>query len=277
MKQKTWTAIGISFIIGVAIQVYAGDYKDAPDLINMIAVLIGGGLGILIAVIILPTIVSLIMFFKNRQFPHDTFSTMTYIILAFLTIVMLIGESQAMPSIQQDDTEALRQKAKQDCIEGTASVYDMVASVDKKDMKIRAEKYCTCLYDKITKADLKRVLEKKILIPELLNIEYKKQQETCFEANYKGVDVVKFSDLMETESEKKSFWSSKLVSYYIMTYGVFKSEYLLKTLDCFEPSFSRQYSKKISDWEKRDLTATEVFKEIPDIKSKIESCYNKIK
>lgn len=279
MNRKASIAILVTFFIGVLIQIYIGDFKNELDLANQIASVVGGGIGFLIAVIALPSVVSLIMMVKMKKFPKDTFTTMTYILLVIFALIMFIGQwhIKSMANAQFDEIENLRNKIKEECVSGTSMVYEFIETSNKEEIKRRSREYCDCLYGKITRQDLNRLLEQKLLVPELLNIEYKEQKDICFQENFKGIDVIYMEDLMETEDDKKAFWSSKLVSYYLMTYGEFKSEFFIKALNCFTPTFERDFSKMISDWEMKELTATEIFVDEPIIKIKIEECYNEVK
>ena len=92
MRNKTFIAIFLSFLIGVLAQIYIGDFQRQPDLTNKIAVIMGGAIGFLIAVIILPSIIALIRFLRKKTFSHSTFAGITYIMLVILSIIMFVGQ-----------------------------------------------------------------------------------------------------------------------------------------------------------------------------------------
>lgn len=272
MKKKSWIAIGISLLVGILIQVYVGDFRKEPDIANKIAVLFGGGLGFLVWVIAVPLIISIGKYIYSKSFPNDLFSNFSYVILVILSVLMLLGLS-SIKSMAQSPVERFRINAKQQCIELTANVYEQIETADKAEMQERAKNYCICLYDKISDDDLNSVIEKDLLLPGLLNLNYQDEQDICFDKNYSDINTVKFQELFETVSEKRNFWKSRLISYYLMTYEKFDSESFTSLNQCFEPSFIQEYSMMIPNWEERELTSTEIFEENPELKNSIAICY----
>ena len=92
MRNKPITPIVVTFIAGIAYHLYKGYYKDGTaDVVGQVAFLVGGALAFVIFVTILPLIVSLVIFAKNKKFPTNLFTTFSYSMLAFVVLLLITG------------------------------------------------------------------------------------------------------------------------------------------------------------------------------------------
>ncbi|HEX6890106.1 MAG TPA: hypothetical protein VF141_05425 [Chryseolinea sp.] len=92
MRNKPIAPIVLTFILGIAYHLYKGYYKDETDDIGgQVIFLVGGALGFVIAVTILPLIVSLVVFAKNKIFPARLFTISSYAMLTFIMLLLYVG------------------------------------------------------------------------------------------------------------------------------------------------------------------------------------------
>ena len=199
-------------------------------------------------------------------------------IKAFLTLFSVI--TYGLNAQTLDKIERLRDSTKIECIKVTEAYFDKVDFNDKKDLKERGKNYCTCLYNSITTTDLNRVLKKEARISELLNLEYKKQQERCYEEYFTGIQTIETNDISTQFKSNESiiaYWSVRLISYYIMTHSEYTDKRMIRVSECFDSFLKANYFGQLSDWSKKDLNVTEILKDNPKLIEKLKNCANEIK
>ena len=172
--------------------------------------------------------------------------------------------------------ERLKYQSIEECKKTTSAVFDLVGSDNNSEMKVRAENYCDCLYNQVSQKDWEDVANSKKLLPDLLNLKYKEQQETCYQEHFKDIEFEE-EKLFETNNEKITFWTGRIASYYMMAYKEFNSKYLIKMVECLSSYIEEWYVNDLVKWEKEELTATEIFDKHKEIFNKAENCYNNIK
>ena len=89
MKTRTIIALLVSFICGIAVQLYVDNYLQTPISGPWVGSLIGGGMGLMVGSIIIPLIVCLIIYVINKKFPQDTFTILTYVMTALVSYIMV--------------------------------------------------------------------------------------------------------------------------------------------------------------------------------------------
>jgi hypothetical protein len=91
MLTRPITPVVLTFIVGVLYNLYTGHHKDESNVVGQIAFLVGGGLAYMAFVTILPLLVSLVLFAKNKVFPARFFTRFCFIMLALLTLLLVVG------------------------------------------------------------------------------------------------------------------------------------------------------------------------------------------
>lgn len=89
MNSKSWTMVGLTFIVGLVYGVFSGaasEYKG--DIISQISSTLGASVGFMIAVLALPFIIGVVSATIKKKFPNDTFVALTMILLAIVGIIM---------------------------------------------------------------------------------------------------------------------------------------------------------------------------------------------
>ena len=95
MKTYTKIALLISFLSGIGVQLYIYDhpYLQTPISATLIGVLIGGGLGLMVGYILVPLIISIIIYFITKEFPQYGFTVWTYVITALLSYILIYAHN----------------------------------------------------------------------------------------------------------------------------------------------------------------------------------------
>lgn len=86
----------ISFLVGVVVQIYCGDYRHfgGPDIntAGLIGTIIGAGLVFPIFAAVPTLIISLIVYAFRRKFPSEGFARMIYLLTILLSLLLVIGK-----------------------------------------------------------------------------------------------------------------------------------------------------------------------------------------
>lgn len=274
MKQTTTLAILITFSIGFIFRLFVREFTFQDDIVSEIASLIGSAIGYSIVILFIPFIVCFIIWIKNKSFPENTFKNLTYIILFISTVIIFIGQYN-INAHSKNQIEDLREVLKKQCKEVTRNSIEVLSSERNSEKIAASEKYCNCLYDKVTNDDIGRLIKGNLKLPELINLEYKQTQEDCYKINFDS----SFSgeQPFSNDLEKLNFWSSRISSYYLMTNNNFNGNLVVKMSDCLFYYLNDNHLKDINDWEERNTTATELFVHYPKLKKATEECFSNIK
>lgn len=82
MKTRTKIALLVAFLSSMTVQLYIGRF-------NSIETLLGGALGLTLAITIVPFIIGILIYAVIKKFPQDTFTVLTYIMTAVLSNILL--------------------------------------------------------------------------------------------------------------------------------------------------------------------------------------------
>lgn len=98
MKTHTKIALLISFISGLVVQLYNNDhpyrpYFETPISPELIAFLIGGALGFMVGCIVVPLIISTIIYARTKEFPQFGFTVWVYILTACTAFIIINGHN----------------------------------------------------------------------------------------------------------------------------------------------------------------------------------------